>query len=142
MSAPMPTDLIGQAWLKTIVGSVPVATRLPDPASWGTSQLFVTAFSVLVQGMPVETATFQVEVWGRPYTTQSNRPPYGKVGSLARTIERACDDYMSPGVMTSGSFEEVKVTDVSLRSGFTRRTEDGGYLAHYLGEIDVTYLGV
>lgn len=141
MTEPMPTDLIGQAWLKTIVGTVPVATRLPDPASWGDTQLFVTVFTVIVQGLPVATSTYQVDVWGRSQSAQSNRPPYGQVGSLSRKIERACGDYMSPGTLTSGSFESVRVTDVSLRSGFVRRVESGGHLARFIGEIDITYLG-
>lgn len=146
MSEPMPSDLVIQAWLSTVpaVTGVPVASRLPAPDSWGLSVLFVTALPILIQGgshTPLETATCQVEVWGRPATAQSNRPPYGKASVLARKIKQATMTYMSPGTVTSGSFAPVRVTDVSCRSGFVRRVEDGGYLARFVGEIDITYLG-
>lgn len=148
-SLELPAELVVIAWLKAqpaIGSAIPVATKLPETLTeWGTSRLFIISQVILDTTNPYggfNTVIAQVDVWGRPATSQGSRPPYNRVAELCGQLRDAALSYSNYGLVshTSGTYKSSYVRDITLSSGFVRRY-DPSELARFSGDLQFSYVG-
>lgn len=143
MSQVPTADLVGVAWLKTVVSAgTDVATTLADAATW-TGDLFVTAFivpSTSDRYTPLRSPIVQVDVWGRPQAP-SSKPPYNRANVEADRIRDATIAGSARTVTpTPGDWLPARVTDVTCERDPFRHTDDQGGLARYGLDLGITFM--
>jgi hypothetical protein len=109
-------DLVAVTWLKSVAGlpTNQIATTLPaDNSSWATSGFVqVTA----IGGNPGREVPFwqpaiQIDCWAN--NPNSQKPPWGKAGHLAATIQWATYGARQPGVLAlGGTFHPTRLMSV------------------------------
>lgn len=143
-----PRDLIVHGWVATVpaASGVEIGSQLPAPETW-TGQFYITSFVYLSQTSaytPFTEFTAQIDVWGKSSTDQTVIPPWNATARLATDIEvHAHECGRSPGLISApvGTYDQVRVRDVAITSGFVRVDEADPGLARYRGSIRFAYIG-
>jgi len=95
------TELVTQAWLKTVVGDI-VATKLPrDNSSWAASGFVTLATTGGNSGLyvPLRSPVVSFDCWA--VHPGSGRPPWNRATALAERIVAAClDPAATPATVT------------------------------------------
>ena len=119
------TELVAEAWLKTVVGDR-VATTLPkDNASWAASGFctLVTAGGTPNAYVPLREPVIGIECWAT--NPQSQKPPWSRASALAEAIQAACYDHPAiPQTVTLPTGYPAVVVRSAYTTGEARRVPD------------------
>ncbi|MEU3281594.1 hypothetical protein [Streptomyces antibioticus] len=132
------SELVAEAWLKTVVGDI-VATTLPKPAADGTLSWADTGFITLVtvggspnMYVPLRDPAVGLSCWAA--NPGSQKPPWRKASNLAETICAACEDH--PNVPKTrlalpGDYPDVQVKSAYVTGEPRRIPDDASSYARY-----------
>lgn len=132
------TELVTQAWLKSVVGDI-VATKLPrDNTSWAASGFLTVATTGGNTGLyvPLRSPVVSADCWA--VNPQSGRPPWNKATSLAERIVAATyDPAYTPQLVTLPSgYAQARVLTVYSAYEPRRVPDDpGSYARMSLGLV-------
>lgn len=130
-------DLVMQGWLKTVCGTVGVASRLPN--EWSDT-LFVTTLTILTQYdaySPLRNAAVQVNVWGQRGST--HKAPYRQTSAFAEALHDKTL-YLTTHLIPAPSAAYRTVRLGSIESEGFLPVEEEPSLAHFAATMRITYV--